>query len=386
MLAIAIVFFVAGASLLIPNHSPYSRFWRPSFLFALFSGLGLTYTNFRFGFESIDGTIVYLYAMGVFSFFLGDLLFSLIPYSRTESGSSKVDFSVGAFLRTQKIITPFVILSIVSGLLLVFLFRERTAFLGGNTLGYNLRYAASVANLPSYGAFHFLLFAQVLSSILVLSESVRHRAYGMLLYAIQLGASFVAVSRTMGLFSLISLAFLMYARTRSLRPMALPIFISIFIMFFYAVVAGKESMNNSSFVDYYVGYPLIAFNDYVYWNSERDYGINSLGTLGSIITGRGEPEDLRLTESEFNVYSFIGSPFRDFGVLGVFMFPLIFGAIWSMVFGRTGERPIYLLMYSWMIFPLILPFFDWKFNQTSFIYLAILYAVTVKARFVRLTP
>jgi len=55
--------------------------------------------------------------------------------------------------------------------------------------------------------------------------------------------------------------------------------------------------------------------------------------------------------------------------------------IWSVVWNRTGRRPFYLFMYSWMVFPCVIPFFDWKFASTTYIYLPLVYMALLQPQF-----
>lgn len=369
---------VALGALLIPNHTPFARIWRPSFLLALFSALGWGVTWYYFGANEVEPVVGYLFVAGMVSFLLADWLTTIMtPPSSLQFTRA---FALDQLVRRREMAFLYAALSVVGTILLAYLYRERSTMFNMFDFGAALRYAEGIAKLPTYGAYHFLLFAQVLAAVLVLNPNLFLRAGGYLLFGIAVLASFVAVSRTTLFFNMSALAFLMYARKGSFRGLAIPAGTMLVLTFVYATFTGKEDVGQESFIWYYLGYAVIAFNQFILPMVDWDYGINSFGTPAMLIAGR-EPEDLSEMGTQYNVYSFIGSPYRDFGVYGVIALPFLFGIIWSLVWNRSGTRPFYLIMYSYMLLPCVIPFFDWKFNFTSYLYLIPLLLIFVKARF-----
>jgi oligosaccharide repeat unit polymerase len=227
-----------------------------------------------------------------------------------------------------------------------------------------------------------LIFAQCAGSILVLSDRRWHRVIGYACYVVILFGSFVAVSRTLIFYAVCSLSFLMYVRTRSFLQVIAPLAVVSILSFAYAIFARKDIIQGEeNFVVYYFGYGIIAFQQYVWPLSQYEWGVNSFGILGSMALGGAQSADLTLTIDEWNVYTFIAAPYRDFGILGVILVPFVFGGMWSYVWNSLQNRPFFLLFYSWMIFPCVIPFFDWKFSFTSYLYLVGAYLLFLKPRF-----
>ena len=378
MIALIVAVFTACLALAIPNGSPYVRVWRPSFLLSAFSVFGLIVTWQVFTFASMHPIVPNLYAAGLVSFLLGDWVTSLLVQRSTNQPAAGPP-SFDDLIRWPPLVYIYGALVLVGMVLITYVYLQRSAMFNMFELGTALRYAESIAQLPTYGAYHFLLFAQALGSVFVVSRSLPLRLIGYFCFGVLILASFVAVTRTTLFFSMGALAFLMYARTQRIQVIAVPAALMAILTFYYAVFAGKDQAGTGeSFFVWYTGYAIHAFNQFILPLPHWDYGLNSLGTIGSIIHGGITPEDLSIEGREYNVYTFIGSPYRDFGTWGVIAFPFIFSCIWSLVWNRTGDRPIYTFMYAWMIFPCIIPFLDWKFNLTSYLYLIPIFALLIK--------
>lgn len=370
---------LALAALLIPNRTSFSRVWRPSFVFAAMSAVGWSVTWFYFDFRGLDPVVPYLYLGGMISFFLADWLTTLLsredPVPRGPG-----DFTLEKLVRRIELAWVYGALALIGTILLVYLYRQRSTMFNMFEFGTALRYAEVVAQLPTYGAYHFLLFGQALAAVLVLNSKLVVRAGGYALFGVMLLSSFVAVSRTTLFFSMTALAFLMYARNRNFKGLAIPVSATLLLTFYYAVIADKDQLGQESFFWYYVGYAVIAFSQFILPMLNWDWGLNSFGTIGMLITGR-EPEDLSEMGTQYNVYSFIGAPYRDFGILGIIILPFLFGVVWSLVWNRVNTRPIYLIMYSFMLLPCVIAPFDWKFNFTSYIYLIPILLLLLKGEF-----
>jgi oligosaccharide repeat unit polymerase len=374
MIALIVALLTAILALLLPSRSPYSKVWRPSFLLSAFSVIGLLVTWIFFTFDGMSGDAPALYALGTFTFFLGDAVVSIMLKGERERLPLE-RVSVAALSRSWTLLYIYGALSLVGAVLILYLFRERWGMFTVFETGVALRYAESTQS-TTYGAHHFLLFAGALGSLLVVNSQIRMRMLGYACFALSVFSSFVSVTRTGLFFSLGALAFLMYARTGRMRSIAWPVAGIAVLSFAYAIFANKsEATTGESFLVWYAGYAIYAFAYFILPLHQWDWGLNSLGAVGSLLQGGISPDDLSLLGTQYNVYTFIGPPYRDFGVLGVAILPLLFGALWSLVWNKTGKRPFYLFMYAWMTFPCIIPFFDWKFNLTTYLYLVPIYFV-----------
>lgn len=378
MLALVTSFLVAVLALFIPNGGPYSRVWRPSFLFGAFSVFGLTVTYFWYTFDGLHPAVINLYAMGTFSFFLADLVSSTLMRPAVLREAPQ-EFSIESLVGNVPTIYIYLALTALGAVLAAYVYRERAAMFNMFELGSALRYA-EVNRLPTYGAAHFLLFGQAIGSVFVLDRTRFIRMLGLGIFGILLLSTFISLSRTTAFFVLSSLAFLYYVRSGSFRSLIGPVAAIALFTFGFAYLRGQEGQGESFFFSY-AGYAIYAFNYSIFTFSTLDYGLNSFGAVAKLVSGGFAPEDLSVGGTEYNVYTFLGSPYRDFGLIGVLMVPFLFGMIWSFVWNRVSVRPIYLLMYSWMIFPCIIPFFDWKFNLTAYIYLLPIYGLLLLPRF-----
>jgi oligosaccharide repeat unit polymerase len=380
MIALIVSLLTAVLALLIPSRSPYSRIWRPSFLLSAFSVIGLTVTWMFFTFDGLNPSASLLYAVGTFSFFLADAVTSFLMKGDSSERLPLARIGLPGLVRSETLIYIYAGLAIIGTVLILYVYRERSGMFTMFDTGVALRYAEST-QLTTYGAHHFLLFTGVLGSLLVLNDRPRMRLFGYACFAVSVFSSFVSVTRTGLFFSLGALAFLMYARTGRLRSIAWPVAGIAILTFAYALFADKaEATTGESFFVWYAGYAIYAFSYYILPLGQWDWGLNSFGILGSLMQGGISPEDLSLLGTQYNVYSFIGAPYRDFGTAGVILLPFLFGTIWSIVWNKTGKKPLYLFMYAWMTFPCIIPFFDWKFNLTTYLYLIPIYLVLLNPR------
>jgi oligosaccharide repeat unit polymerase len=378
MIALATSFVVAVLALFLPNATPFSRVWRPSFLFGAFSTMGLSVTYFQYTFDGLYPAVVNLYALGTFSFFFADLLSSTLMRP-AFAGHEPQQFSLENLVRSVPAIYIYLALGGIGALLAAYIYRERASMFNMFELGSALRYA-EVNRLPTYGAPYFLLFAQAIGSVFVLSPKRWIRMMGMGVYLVLLMSTFISLSRTTAFFILSSLAFLYYVRSGSFRSLIGPVVAIVILTFGFAYLRGQEGTEESFFFSY-AGYAIYAFNYFVINLGTLDYGVNSFGSVAKIFSWGVTPEDLSINGTEYNVYTFLGAPYRDFGWLGVLVMPFLFGLVWSFVWNRVSVRPIYLFMYSWMIFPCIIPFFDWKFNLTAYLYLIPIYLLLLIPHF-----
>jgi oligosaccharide repeat unit polymerase len=375
MIALVTSFVVAVLALFLPNSTPFSRLWRPSFLFGAFSTFGLSVTYFQYTFEGLHPAATNLYAAGTVSFFLADLA-STTLLRPAEIAREPRQFSLENVVRNVPTIYIYAGLGAIGALVALYLYRQRASMFNMFELGSALRYA-EVSRLPTYGAPYFLLFAQALGSLFVLNPQRLVRMAGLGIYIVLLLSTFISLSRTTGIFILSSLTFLYYVRSGNFRSLVLPIVAIVALTFGFAYLRGQEGTQESFFFSY-AGYAIYAFNYFILSLGNFDYGLNSFGSLAKIFAWGLTPEDLSVNGTEYNVYTFLGAPYRDFGLIGVLTIPFLFGLIWSFVWNRVNMRPIYLFMYSWMIFPCIIPFFDWKFNLTTYIYLIPIYVILLR--------
>ncbi len=380
MIALAAAVFVTFAALLIPNKTPFVRVWRPSFLMGALSAIGLMVTAKYFGFETMNPSVGLLYAGGLVAFLIGDTLMSTLMKPGHSSDPGRIQ-PVAGLVRAVPLVYLYAFLSLIGAVVVVFVYQQRSAMFNMYELGTALRTAEREGE-SYYGAAHLMLFSGALGTVLILNRKLWVQLVGFALFLSPFFLSFVAVARTGLFFFMCPMAFLLYVRTRKLWPLLAPASILAIGTFLYAEFAGKETVfNGDSFFVWYAGYGIHAFDHYILPLNDRDWGLNSLGAIGSFIYGGIEPEDLSVFGTEFNVYTFIGSPYRDFGVAGVILLPFLFACLWSWVWNRTPDKPICLMLYGWMVFPCIIPFFDWKFSLTSLIYLVFIYLILLRSQF-----
>ncbi len=141
---------------------------------------------------------------------------------------------------------------------------------------------------------------------------------------------------------------------------------------------GGESILDKEFYLYkYLGYPIVAFDINVMAFPRISKGYYSLGPIGKVLGIFGvyhvsEFSSLGVAgPTQFNVYSYLAAPYKDFGIIGIIVISLFLGFISGMFYWfsirKKGEWTVF---YSVYIYGILMAFYSYQFAMTYYFYIA----------------
>lgn len=150
----------------------------------------------------------------------------------------------------------------------------------------------------------------------------------------------------------------------------------IFFGFTFIVNIARGGASAFEVIYNYIAYPLVAF-DKVILGKSLSAGGETFSLLHKILSLLGLVDykkfDLDLQPGDFNVFTFMSSPYLDFGVYGLFFIFLFLGFLYGFVYSFVKKGHVYwIVYYSILLYPLCMVFFDYQFNLTSLIYYLII--------------
>ena len=162
--------------------------------------------------------------------------------------------------------------------------------------------------------------------------------------------------------------------------------ICLFLVVFFAFSAvalvtnklGGGSILDKEFYLYkYLGYPIVAFDINVMAFPRISKGYYSLGPIGKVLGIFGvyhvsEFSSLGVAgPTQFNVYSYLAAPYKDFGIIGIIVISLFLGFISGMFYWfsirKKGEWTVF---YSVYIYGILMAFYSYQFAMTYYFYIA----------------
>jgi len=141
---------------------------------------------------------------------------------------------------------------------------------------------------------------------------------------------------------------------------------------------GSTSINSEDFWLYkYFGWNIIVFDQYFSPYPSVGHGIYSFGIFSRIF------EFLPIYSTKvinslpeivgFNTYTYLGSPYRDFGIVGTFLFSVFVGYVSMISFKKALlNGGYYLIFYSVFCFACFTAFYANIFFQSYFLYVIII--------------
>lgn len=129
------------------------------------------------------------------------------------------------------------------------------------------------------------------------------------------------------------------------------------------------------FIYLYFGYPLVAFDIWIVNQPFKGGGLMTLELLQKVFLRIGwiaKPSVNLAPRGEFNVYSFLFSPYVDFGTLGIVIYSLIIGFFCGWLYYKAKRKKGYwLIFYSIYTYAIFMAFFHWQFTIITYFYLIV---------------
>lgn len=247
-----------------------------------------------------------------------------------------------------------------------------------------LRIANTWEHQPTYGAQHFALFALCLA----LYYAQRKRAFlclvGSLIYLV---SAFSMAERTSIMFLFVAVGYTAI-NEEWIRLKGLVIALATLILLFIIVALGTGKTGGDKgyeFILVYLGYAVTALSQ---WTEGKEYlGCADLvfGKVADVMSlglYSCNPLDLGLTDKDFNVLTYVASPYLFGGLPAVVESMLFMGAFFAILRTFTIKRKgYYLALLSCYMYALIMMFYAWQFSLTTYLYLMIILFPIFAGRF-----
>ena len=347
----------------------------PVSIVIFFGGLGLALNIWLYSDWSLSHTI---YVIGI-AFFAIFYLITKFSLSITV-GASKWRMRPSKFrvVRPSPLLIKFywflAILGGVGALYQIF----SVGVLGQGGLFFNLRYAHTVEKNPVPFIGHLGLFALVLSVYYVYNGAFK---LSILALFLSLLVTLSAAERT-GLLLKLSAVLYVYLLVYGVKLKTVFLGASVFLALVSVIAfsAGKSGGIGAEFFLFkYLGYGLTSFDS----NVLGIYGVpcyrlvfgNVFGEILNILADSSNycenvpGADLGF----FNVYTYLHGPYVVFGSSGVFVLMAVLGCIYSFLYHFSLSRQgVFIIFSSVFVYPLILIFYDWQFDLSAYVYVALI--------------
>lgn len=339
-----------------------------------------------------------LLLLGAASFMLG-AAFNHILFHIAHMGKIKPNIMNIGIYKMHRARKPMLYIG-VTGFFLGLYYAYDMGTSGPSSFFFNLRYATTIEGANLGAAPYLLLFLHMwlIYSICIAPAIRRLKPYqvGLILMLLIISSLFT-MARTGLFFTAISAAGAFYLSQRYLYRKTPESFVNIIIFFLtltglfilVAVLTQKAEVSDvfDSFLAY-LAFPIISFDKFIAPNPGIHNGHNifypfwKIGELFGLLPNwtRVIPG---LTTADFNAFTYLNAPYLDFGKQGVGIVSFVIGATVSFIYGnaRSG-KPFYIALYSLLLFPLFMAFYEYQFSLVSWIYYMIIlvgsYALTPK--------
>lgn len=327
-----------------------------------------------------------LLLMGIISFFIGYFYFEVISCFVPSKRKYRVIKELKPQYRIY--IKIFIFLGLIGFLInLIQSFKFGISGPTNNWL-FNLRYATTVLRYDYNGKYLFL-FYQIATIFCI----IYRKQWGIkstkiiIMILLWVISSMFTVARTNLLLCLLSTSSAWFFSNRYLfiqkKINYKPIITAglVFFLFFFIVAVATNKIKGGMINTFlaYLGYPLIAFNDFIFGNpgiSNGKYVFYPIIKTISIINNDSTlmtSGQVFIPSGEFNVFTMLQGPYMDFGYYGVFWVPLLIGMVyWFIYFNVRSRNGWVICYYSLLLFPLALSFYAYTFGYVSWVYYLII--------------
>lgn len=146
---------------------------------------------------------------------------------------------------------------------------------------------------------------------------------------------------------------------------------------------GDADFNSSDYYVWkYVGYPLVTMDKYTTSYPGITSGLFSLGIIGKLLNSAGllHTGDLSVLPitGQFNVYSYIGNVYLDFGA-GYFIAQIFIAIIVAYIYTKNKCcHGIWTVLYAFYSYAILISFYSYQYSLTLYIYIFILLCMLQK--------
>lgn len=325
--------------------------------------------------------VVNLFFYSSFSYqhylFLSGILISFFSYCYLNNLilplGKKIEFkTLHGFRFSKFFLKTYMALGMLGAAIAIVLFLQRGVF-GAGDLFFNLRYAKTVDRLTDYGANHFALFSLIASVILLLGNENKS---SILMFIISLFPAFSGVERTGILYNIVFYMYF-YLKINGLHLKTIGAFSILFLLFAIplAFLTNKAlGAAGEFFLIPYFSYGLEAFGERlvgakVGMPASEVFGV--FGSISDIVLGRKISYYDLGDSGLFNVYTYVYQPYFLLGEVGFFILMAALGMLFSIVNSLVRNNIYFLFINASLIYSVIMIFYDWTFNMTTHLYVAI---------------
>lgn len=328
----------------------------------------------------VSGKTNTLYILSLFSFTFG---FAWMFFLLNKKSNSKLD-TIGkiAYESFNKVRKPFLVIGLIGTLLGSVLSLQR-GFSGPGSFFFNLRYANTIENQSLGISEYLVLFLHVyLLFIIIFREQRKGSIYRIIfLTTLFLSTAVYTMARTNLLMGLASIAACYVLSNKYLfrikvKTKILVVTVGAFIILTYLFALGTGKDGDNFFMTY-MAYPITAFDTWIVDSNIQANGTETFGLFYKIFASLNLIEfssvDLGLNNGVFNTFTFMSAPYLDFGVSGLIFVFLGLGVLYGYIYIQVRKgNPFWILYYSILIYPLIMSFYEYQFNLTSYVYYALI--------------
>lgn len=344
---------------------------------------------------SIDTQIILLYA--ITSFIIGVCISYCGAKKKAIGHYSKINFNREIFC----FLCVFSILGLLLGLFEMYQFgmsRENVSFY--TNVRFNVNYGKGYNPITIYGS----LISKVLSCILLYNLQFTKQKKVTFFFCAMSGVyCIIGTARTDILMTFFAFLYLLENNFRKeifgnkkgfvkfLKRFLIGSIIMLWIFIVIAELTGKlgseKILDPDFFVFKYLGYPIPTFDRYILSNPSVSEGFFSLGIFGKIlaeinILEQKDYSSILPDNTVFNVYTFLGVPYLDGGIIGVLVCSLFLGIISGIIYKFSNlYGNVYTIFYALFSYAIIMSFYAYQFNLTTYIYIIIiLFMIKLTAR------
>ena len=151
------------------------------------------------------------------------------------------------------------------------------------------------------------------------------------------------------------------------------------LAYIFAIGTKKTSTDSNIFFDY-IAYPITAFDKWVVNYPYEANGTFTFAFYYKILSLLGLVDYNTVTIGEYvgipkdgyKTYTLMSAPYLDFKIGGIIIIFISMGMIFGFIYKRVRlGRPYWIIFYSIMLYPLIMGFFEYQFNLSTYVYILI---------------